>query len=419
MATTASKNLVICLDGTSNEIRARGNTNVVRILQALSENYVADHSPDCLFPDSDHRDTAPCPRFRPQQLLYYDPGVGTFSSPSVWTPFGRWMSRMAGQAFGLGMKTNLTEAYTFLMNNWNPGDRIYIFGFSRGAFTARALAGLLHVIGIPRRSSENLVQYAITAYARRTEKWSPDDYDSAENFRRTVCRVVVGDSAERVDPLAGATGASKFSVPVEYLGLWDTVSAPGIFRREMLFPCADSLENVLSGRHAVALDERRRPFAPRTVVPRPGARLPFPRNPGIEESWFSGIHSDIGGSKPRNTGLGDITLMWVLAGAVERNIVLRQRAEDRGLPVLNRAMASQPCNANGRIWKLAGSRTRRPQVGVDRLHASVRDRFSAAGNQSVGLDVEFDGDVQWYDTRFPAVAPAGYTAMRSAATSSR
>ncbi|GGG05670.1 hypothetical protein GCM10007304_19760 [Rhodococcoides trifolii] len=419
MATTAPKNLVICLDGTSNEIRAHGNTNVVRILQALSENNMADHSPDCPFTDTDHYETDPCPRYRPQQFLYYDPGVGTFSSPSVWTPFGRWVSRMAGQAFGLGMKTNLTEAYTFLMNNWNPGDRIYIFGFSRGAFTARALAGLLHVIGIPRRSSENLVQYAINAYARRTEKWGPDDYDSAENFRRTVCRVAVSDPAERVAARAGESQTSKFSVPVEYLGLWDTVSAPGIFRREMLFPCADSLENVRHGRHAVSLHERRLPFQPRTVVPRPNATTPYAANPDIEESWFAGIHSDIGGSKPRNTGLGNITLMWVLAGAVGRHIVLRQRAEDRGLPVLDRAMANEPCNANSRIWRLAGSRTRRPQVGIDRLHASVRDRITAGGGGAI--DVGFDDDVRWYDTRFPSVAvsPSSYTAIRSAATSSR
>jgi Uncharacterized alpha/beta hydrolase domain (DUF2235)/WD domain, G-beta repeat len=138
-----AKNIVVCLDGTNNKLRAAINTNVVRLFAML----------DLSRPD--------------QQVGYYDPGVGTFSSSAAWTPVARAVSRYAGLMFGAGLRQNLGEAYSYVMSVYEPGDRLFIFGFSRGAYTARALAGLLEVFGVFRRGSDNLIPYAVSAYAKQ------------------------------------------------------------------------------------------------------------------------------------------------------------------------------------------------------------------------------------------------------------
>ena len=120
------------------------------------------------------------------------------------------------------------------------------FGGSSGsaaARTPRALAGLLQLVGIPRPSSENLVQYAIATYARR-RPWTDRDREEAKEFARTVCRAV----------------DDRFPIPVHYLGIWDTVSAPGIFSRDLRFEDTKKLTNVRAGRHAISVDEKRRPY---------------------------------------------------------------------------------------------------------------------------------------------------------------
>ncbi|RZI53859.1 MAG: DUF2235 domain-containing protein [Pseudonocardia sp.] len=316
------KNIVVCLDGTGNQIRASGNTNVIRLFRALENN-------------------------AGRQILYYDPGVGTFSAAGAWTRTGRWFSRLLGRAFGVGMKTNLAEAYTFLMNHWEPDDKIYIFGFSRGAYTARALAGLLHTVGLPRPSSENLVQYAIATYARR-RNWTDADRKEATEFARTVCRSVNGG----------------FSIPVHYMGIWDTVSAPGIFRRDLLFENAGALENVVAGRHAISIDEKRRPYREFTV-----------QNPRMEEAWFAGVHSDVGGGF-EDAELSNISLMWVLKGACANDVELREFAELRELPTVVESDAMGAVHRMGRIWALATYRHRKPAPRA-KVHDSVRVRISA------------------------------------------
>ena len=101
-----------------------------------------------------------------KQIAYYDPGVGTFSAQGAWTPLGRSLSKLVGLAFGFGLRTNLGEAYTYLIQHYEAGNRLFVFGFSRGAYTCRALAGLLRSVGLLRPGSENLVPYAVGVYAR-------------------------------------------------------------------------------------------------------------------------------------------------------------------------------------------------------------------------------------------------------------
>src|SRR5262245_7388450 len=112
------RNLVVCCDGTNNQFGSR-NTNVVRLVQVL------------------HRD--PC-----KQRLYYDPGVGTLPEPGALGKIAKKLSELQALAFGAGLSRNVEEAYSYLMDVWEPGDRVFLFGFSRGAYTVRVLAALLH-----------------------------------------------------------------------------------------------------------------------------------------------------------------------------------------------------------------------------------------------------------------------------------
>ena len=352
-----TKNIALCFDGTGNVVRATGNTNVLLLFKRLT--------------------------FDPEtQLTYYDPGVGTFSSGGAWTPAAQWISLKLGQAFGSGMRENLEQAYTFLTNNWNPGDRIYIFGFSRGAYTARAVAGLLRTVGIMRPGADNLVRYAVANYARRSSKWQRNEWMQSGQFGSLMSRRVDG----------------KVTVPVEYLGIWDTVKAPGLLRRSMTWPWTRQLPNVKAGRHAVSIDEKRRPYR-EYLVDRDQA------GDRIEEVWFAGIHSDVGGSYMDPPNLGDITLNWIVQGARDAGLIFD---DDPPWPVLTPEHAEGPIHTLGRIWALASYR-RRPIPAGAKVHASVRARIEKEPRYARR---QIPSDVQWAEPNWlpslpqPAAGPS-------------
>ena len=213
------KKIVICLDGTGNQMKARGHTNVAALYEML----------DLSDPTT--------------QLGYYDPGVGTMSSASARGGLDRWFSRMSGLAFGSGMRTNVAEAYTFLMQHWQPGDELYIFGFSRGAYTARALVGMLNRPGLLRPGSENLVPYAVAHYATNKSFSNADKKDMRE-FSHAFCW---GTEAYPLSPPRAKDPYEMHwhSVPIAYLGVWDTVKAAGVLRLGNLhWPFTHQLFNV-------------------------------------------------------------------------------------------------------------------------------------------------------------------------------
>lgn len=336
------KNIVVCFDGTGADIRAKGNTNVVQLFRRLEYD-------------------------RERQLTYYDPGVGTFSSAGAWTPVAQKLSRAFGNAFGAGLRTNLEEAYTYLINHWEPGDQIFVFGFSRGAYCARAFTGMLHLIGVMRPGSDNLVRYAVSNYARQDPKWEEDDWHRARQFASVMSRYVDG----------------RPSVPVTYLGLWDTVKAPGILRRSTEWPFTRALPNVLAGRHAVSIDEKRRPFREYLVDPSQSA---------IDEVWFAGVHSDIGGGFLDEPRLGDIALKWITDGARAAGILLR---EDRPFAPLTIDNATGTIHPMGWRWALLTTR-RRPVPADARIHASVQQRIAKQPGYDQGrLPQNSWADVDW------------------------
>jgi uncharacterized protein (DUF2235 family) len=338
---STGKKIVVCLDGTGNQLGANNPTNVAKVFQLLD---LSDPS---------------------KQLAYYDPGVGTMSAASARGRLGRAASRLSGLAFGTGMKTNLSEAYTYLMQHWQAGDSIYIFGFSRGAYTARALAGMLTRPGLMRPGSENLVPYAVAKYAINRD-FKKDEYKRMAEFSGAFCWRTEGeplfDTIKRNDP----DQIWHHAVPVAYLGLWDTVKAAGILRLGNLrWLYTRSLPNAARIRHAVSIDEHRRPYREYLVEPKQF------RTAGLEEVWFAGVHSDVGGTFEPDHKLARIALKWMVDG-VHADLILRPGAYAK-ICTVDDSFALGQIHRMGRIWTLAGSRKRDIPPGAI-LHMSVKVR---------------------------------------------
>src|SRR6266849_11068580 len=130
------KNGVVCCDGTANEF-AQDRTNVVKLFYTLEQ-----HDPT-------------------RQVAYYHPGLGTMEPAAELSPLRRRIARLLGLVFGYGLAFDIRDAYVFLMNTYDEGDRVFLFGFSRGAYTVRAVTALLHMYGLIRPGNEPLVPYAI------------------------------------------------------------------------------------------------------------------------------------------------------------------------------------------------------------------------------------------------------------------
>lgn len=262
------KRLIVCCDGTWNSADQERNgrpspTNVIKLAYRIAK-----------------RDGAT------PQVVYYHQGVGT----------GGGLDRLTGGAFGHGLEENIHDTYRFLVANYEPGDEIYLFGFSRGAYTVRSLAGMVRSCGILRREFVEQYRRAIDLYRSDTH---PDD-DRARLFRAQFA--VEGVDGQRI----------------KMIGVWDTVGALGIplrglrwvTRRKYQFHDAELSGIVEHGYHALAVDECRRPFAPTlwAAVPKPGQT--------VEQAWFCGAHSDVGGGYFQ-TGLSDLALEWMIAKARE------------------------------------------------------------------------------------------------------
>lgn len=267
------KRLIVCCDGTWNtpDQTSRGQlvpTNVTKI--ALS---VAAEDPAGV-----------------SQWLYYHPGVGV----------GRW-DHFRGGAFGVGLSRNVIDAYRFLVNSFEPGDELFFFGFSRGAFTARSLVGLVRNSGVLRREHADRIKQAYALY--RSRQAHPRGI-AATLFRRSYCH----------EPR------------IRFIGVWDTVGALGIpdlgfglsrlFNRRWRFHDTTLSSHVDAAFQALAIDEKRRPFAPAVWQPQPEAT-----DQVLEQVWFSGVHCDVGGGYPA-TSLSDVALLWMVEKATGCGLAL-------------------------------------------------------------------------------------------------
>lgn len=289
------KTIVILLDGTSNQISSR-RSNVLRLYRTLKKDE--------------------------QQLVYYDPGVGTFAAEHWFSRFTTKIKLVLGLATGWGLDANVKQAYRFLVENYRTygakpdgsgtvRDQIYIIGFSRGAYTARVLAGFINAFGLIEPRNLNLLEYAYRAYKRIGEgrQNSQNAYAEMRQFERVI-------------------GTQRPAIRM--LGLFDTVAsvieraAVGWRLKHHAFTSINpSVQAVV---HACAIDERRTMF---NLTNWPKGNLyhasPFDNGNGVpqqvEEVWFAGYHADIGGGfEERESALCKVALGWMIGRMGERGV---------------------------------------------------------------------------------------------------
>jgi uncharacterized protein (DUF2235 family) len=216
------------------------------------------------------------------QMPFYDSGVGADGNP---------LEKILGGAFGTGLFQKIKDGYTKISQVYEAGDELFLFGFSRGAYTARSLAGMIVVCGLPSKNfDDSLVERAFQAYRNKDQRAS---ILAALSSQYSMC-----------------------NPPISMVGVWDTVGAlgiPAIFGgvSPVLYGFLDTSlhPNVKNAFHALAIDERRKEFPATlwTSAPAPGQK--------IEQVWFCGAHSDVGGgyaASDNSTVLSDITLSWMI-----------------------------------------------------------------------------------------------------------
>ncbi len=283
------RNLVICLDGTGNQF---GNdlSNVVKLFRML------ERKPE-------------------EQVAYYDPGVGTMGDPAYKTWAARKINKTLGLAFGRGLTKNLIEAYTYLMQNYELGDRVFLFGFSRGAYTARALAAFIRECGLFEKGAENLIPYAMNFFLQKPPKDDPKRfYKVLSSFRSTYGRRFRKEDDPK-DPRRVKPGDNPYhyQLRLHFMGLFDTVKSYGWVTSPITFRNETENASVLCVRHALAIDERRIFFRQMHWTPSV--------DQDCKEVWFPGVHSDIGGGYPETeSALAKVALEWMVHEACAKGL---------------------------------------------------------------------------------------------------
>ncbi|MBR0794271.1 DUF2235 domain-containing protein [Bradyrhizobium jicamae] len=301
------KDIVISCDGTGNEIGAN-ISNVLKLFRVTEKN--------------------------DRQRVYYHPGLGTIGLQNTWGRIKQEVRGLLGLAFGAGLDEDTLGAYRFLCRTWEPGDRVWMFGFSRGAYTVRVLAAFVHVMGLLPVDQLDLAGYAFSTY----KKASADAQKPDGSF----------DAAPLKEAWHFSQVAGGRNIDIEFVGVWDTVASIIVPRQDnflfdlqtLLFTRTNS--SVKHFRQAISIDERRRMFRlNRWVQPQKYRSNPFDPSTEVEQDirqvWFAGVHSDVGGGyREERSGPSKYPLIWMLAQAKAAGLQLDQPMIDHlawGLPL--------------------------------------------------------------------------------------
>ncbi|HYD80186.1 MAG TPA: DUF2235 domain-containing protein [Paucimonas sp.] len=309
-ATSRHRQLIICCDGTDNTLTGGiRDTNVLKLTALL---------------DPDAND----------QLLFYDPGVGVadqMPATGYWDAFTRKWERLQGISSGKGVYENISSAYEFLVRNYREGDQIFLFGFSRGAFTARCVAGMVNLFGIIRQENVALIGTMINVYFSKREggrcdkggKGGEDVKHGKRKHRKRSRHDVAHEIRERFTSRAGRDAW------IHFIGVWDTVASVGM----PLIGAAITSDGYTTGkrfrhiRHALSLDENRSSFRPRLYWE--GNHDDPETGRSLQQLWFRGVHSDVGGgyrgarlAVADECRLSDETLRWMVTEAVGKDLRL-------------------------------------------------------------------------------------------------
>ncbi len=291
-----SKRIIFCADGTWDS--AQNDTNVYKLFKAIP--------------------------ITSSQVAFYDDGVGSDGTP---------LEKLVGGAFGDGLFQKIKDGYTKIAHVYEQGDEIFIFGFSRGAFTARSLAGMIAVCGLPTGLfDDNLVNTAFQAYRNK---------------------------AQRAALLATLNNYNLFNTQIKMIGVWDTVGSLGI---PALFGNVDPVlygfldtslhPDVLNAYQALAIDERRQEFPPTLWTP----PSPPVADQVLEQVWFAGVHCDVGGGYPE-TGLSDITFSWMMGKAINLGLQIDANVLAQYATLDAKYALDQIHNSWSLLWGFPKSRT--------------------------------------------------------------
>lgn len=339
-------NIIICADGTWNrpeeDIEKDFPTNVLKLARSIKP------SAGSL-----------------KQHVFYDWGLGSYHS------------NMSAGATGRGIHKNILDGYRYIIQNYASGDNIYLFGFSRGAYTVRALCGLINNCGILKRPSAKRIAEAWEMYKSANKKNHPSG-DDAKKFRSDHCHR---------------------SRRVHFVGVWDTVGALGIpFSLMGLLEGKDEFydtkmgSNVSFARHALAIDEQREDFEPTVWSSRSGVDL--------KQVWFAGVHADVGGSYPPDRGnefiAADAPLKWMLGEAEKEGL----KVEPHIKSALTEGSTGKTHKSRNHVYRFKRP-LHRPLLIEDKptkIHPSVKARYLADNSYRpaqlttlLGDDEDWDG----------------------------
>lgn len=313
------KRIVICADGTWNspeeEIGKDFPTNVLKFSRAI-------------VPETDEGVV---------QTVYYDWGIGSYHDS------------LAGGGFGKGLDKNIKDCYRYIVHNYEPGDELFFFGFSRGAYTVRSLCGFINNCSILKREHANRINEAYDLYKDSSIKPS-DDY--SVNYR--------------------ADYSISDRTTIKFIGVWDTVGALGLpfsifafINEKHLFHDQKIGSIIETARHALSIDESRDDFKPTIWEPNEAVDL--------KQTWFAGVHSDVGGSYPPDSNgdcLSDIPMVWMKKQASKKGLAFEAYLEDVELNAL-----SEQHEEYKKHYLLLGKHNREilPHTFI---HKSVKQRFT-------------------------------------------
>ncbi len=390
----ASKNIVLCSDGTGNmDIKARG-TNVFKLYEAVD---IQGHKVDAN---------------RQPQVAFYDDGVGT----SRLLPL-----KLFGGAFGWGFTQNVKDLYLELAHVYQPGDRLYLFGFSRGAYTVRALCGLIEYCGIiditslgastlRSRVDQCWKVFRKEAFQRVTKQQRQTGQPTKEDGQRDRAR------RKALGAVMHAEHAPDGAVPIEFLGVWDTVGAVGAPFDELrdllnwLYPMRFTELtpscHIKRACHALSIDDERRTFHPELWNEEDVGSTK------VDQVWFAGVHSNVGGGYAKH-GLSLVTLDWMMA-----------ESEKCGLRFIesDRAYVRTHQDVHGKLYdSRAGLAVyyrweprdiavlcREHHVGLPKIHISLFERIANGTDAYAPGNIPFEckiittnGSVKWPSSDVP------------------
>ncbi|KAI0052968.1 WD40 repeat-like protein [Auriscalpium vulgare] len=341
------RNLVVCIDGTANQF-SKKNTNVVELYSRLEKDA--------------------------EQLTYYDSGIGTYVKDSKWSPsyWKQVASHTIDMAIAWNFKRIVLSAYQWLSENYQEGDKIFLFGFSRGAYQVRVIAGMIEKVGLLHKGNNNQIPFAYELYVSTTSNQKRTD---GEKPRSKTKKRKDEDTAEEQEELCRRfkETLSRPRVRAHFVGAWDTVSSIGVARGPSLPETTTGMTHVCVFRHALALDERRCKFLPEYANGGDGPPILDDMKGDVKEVWFVGSHSDIGGGNTTNLALDHFgaALRWMSYEALTHGLRMSsRRGEWQSFP---------PNLSLSWVWKIIeilplrrlsykdrDSTTRRPHLGLAR-----------------------------------------------------